>query len=65
MKQCLISQWFDYAVLFSGPAINSKVATDAVLQELNEYLLTRSYLVGQSLTLADVVVFYSVHNIMV
>lgn len=35
------------------------------LQELNEYLLQRSYLVGQHLTLADVVVFYSLADIMV
>lgn len=34
------------------------------LQELNGYLSTRSYLVGQSLTLADVVVYYSLCDIM-
>lgn len=33
-------------------------------QELNDYLSTRSYLVGQSLTLADVVVYYSLSAIM-
>lgn len=65
VKQCLIAQWFDYAVLFVGPAVNSKTASESLLQELNDYLLTRSYLVGQSLTLADVVLFYSVYNIMV
>lgn len=65
VKQCLIAQWFDYAVLFVAPAINSKTATEAVLHELNDYLLTRSYLVGQTITLADVVVFYSVYSIMV
>lgn len=64
-KQCLIAQWFDYAVLFVGPAINSKTASEAALQELNDYLLTRSYLVGQNLSLADVVLFYSVYSIMV
>lgn len=65
LKQCLIVQWLDYVVLFVEPATNSKTASEAVLIELNEYLQTRSYLVGQSLTLADVVVFYSLHNIMV
>lgn len=65
VKQCLIAQWFDYAVLFAGPATASKSASEAVLQELNDYLLTRSYLVGQNLTLADVVLFYSVYSIMV
>lgn len=33
-------------------------------QELNDYLSTRSYLVGQNLTLADVVVYYSLYEIM-
>lgn len=34
------------------------------IQELNEHLLQRSYLVGQTLTLADIVVFYSLAKIM-
>lgn len=33
-------------------------------QELNDYLGQRSYLVGQTLSLADVVVFYSLARIM-
>lgn len=33
-------------------------------QELNDYLSTRSYLVGHSLTLADAVVYYSLSPIM-
>lgn len=65
LQQCLISQWFDYAVLFVRPAASSKAASEAVLHELNDYLLVRSYLVGQSLTLADVVLFYSLHDIVV
>lgn len=32
ITQCLIAQWFDYAVLFVGPAVNSKTLTDGVLQ---------------------------------
>ncbi|XP_031620958.1 eukaryotic translation elongation factor 1 epsilon-1 [Contarinia nasturtii] len=64
LTQCLIVQWFDYAVLFIDPAIESKASTELVLQELNDYLRTRSYLVGQSLSLADVVVFYSLSTIM-
>ncbi|XP_055324955.1 eukaryotic translation elongation factor 1 epsilon-1 [Sitodiplosis mosellana] len=64
LTQCLIVQWFDYSVLFIDPAVESRASRDLVLQELNDYLLTRSYLVGQSLTLADVVVFYSLSAIM-
>lgn len=65
LKQCLISQWFDYAVLFVAPAVHSKTASEAILHELNDYLLSRSYLVGQNLTLADVVIFYAIYNIVV
>lgn len=36
-----------------------------LIQELNGYLLQRSYLVGNNLTLADVVLFYSISDIMV
>lgn len=63
--QCLITQWFEYAVLFVVPAGNSKHTAEIVLRELDEYLLSRSYLVGQSLTIADAVLFYSLHPIMV
>lgn len=65
LSQCLISQWFDYAILFVTPAINSKSASEAILHELNDYLITRSYLIGQSLTLADVVMFYALHALLV
>lgn len=92
LTQCLIVQWFDYAVLFIDPAVKHKTYTDIVLlvcspfllefmailasmteqkkfhvfylQELNNHLAQRSYLVGQGLTLADVVVFYSISAIM-
>lgn len=63
--QCLITQWFEYAVLFVTPATNSRHTADIVLRELDEYLLTRSYLVGQSLTIADIVMFYALHPIVV
>lgn len=32
VTQCLIVQWFDYAVLFVVPAVNSKSSTELVLQ---------------------------------
>lgn len=37
---------------------------DAACLELNSFLETRSYLVGQRLTLADLVVFYAISDIM-
>lgn len=32
VTQCLIVQWFDYAVLFIDPAIESKAFTELVLK---------------------------------
>lgn len=63
--QCLISQWLEYAVQFVIPATNSKHTAEIVLRELDAYLLTRSYLVAQRLTVADVVIFYTLHPIVV
>lgn len=52
--QCNV-QLFDWLISFCSILL---------WQELNDYLAQRSYLVGQSLTLADVVVFYSMCAIM-
>lgn len=32
VTQTLVAQWFDYAVLFIAPAVNSKASTEIVLQ---------------------------------
>lgn len=32
LMECLISQWFDYCVLFIDPAVESKTSTELVLQ---------------------------------
>ena len=63
--QCLIDQWFDYAGQFVVPAATDKHTAEGVLQEIDEFLSTRSYLVGQNLSLADVVVFYSIQPVVV
>lgn len=37
---------------------------DAACLELSSYLKVRSYLIGQSISLADLVVFYAIYDIM-
>lgn len=59
-----IQQWLDYAVLYVAHGSNDKHVIHHLLNELNNYLLTRSYLVDHNLTLADLVMFYFLHNLM-
>ncbi|XP_055638715.1 eukaryotic translation elongation factor 1 epsilon-1 isoform X2 [Toxorhynchites rutilus septentrionalis] len=59
-----VAQWIDYSVLFVSPAARDKHVAKVLLDELNEYLGTRSYLVNHTLTLADIVVFYSIQDTM-
>ncbi|KXJ79756.1 hypothetical protein RP20_CCG028128 [Aedes albopictus] len=60
-----VAQWVDYSVLYVSPAAKDKHVAKALLEELNKYLESRSYLVNHKLTLADVVVFYTIQNSMV
>ncbi|XP_070490664.1 eukaryotic translation elongation factor 1 epsilon-1 [Chironomus tepperi] len=55
-------QFFDFANLFIRST--SKRDKYAACLELNSYLESRSYLIGQRISLADLVVFYSLNNIM-
>ncbi|XP_058820474.1 eukaryotic translation elongation factor 1 epsilon-1 isoform X1 [Topomyia yanbarensis] len=60
-----VVQWIDYSVLFVSPAAKDKHVLKALLEELNSYLETRSYLVNHALSLADVVLFYAIQNTLV
>lgn len=59
-----VLQWLDYCALFVVPANGDKHTTNHLLKELNEYLSTKSYLVGQELTIADLALFFAIENIM-
>lgn len=58
-----VLQWLDYCSLFVVPANGDKHTTNQLLTELNECLSTKSYLVGQELTVADVALFFSIERI--
>uniref|UniRef100_A0A1L8DS86 Putative eukaryotic translation elongation factor 1 epsilon-1-like protein n=1 Tax=Nyssomyia neivai TaxID=330878 RepID=A0A1L8DS86_9DIPT len=59
-EECLVRQWIEYCSLYANPSLlANKGHQKNLLVELNDYLATRSYFVGNSLTLADAVVFYS------
>ncbi|CAO1432156.1 unnamed protein product [Diamesa serratosioi] len=56
----LVKQFFDYSNLFVK--LTAKKDRQNVCLELNSYLESRSYLCGQKVTLADVVVFYAIFD---
>ncbi|XP_059607997.1 eukaryotic translation elongation factor 1 epsilon-1 [Phlebotomus argentipes] len=61
-EECLTRQWLEYCSLYVNSTCleGNRSHQRSVLEELNEYLATRSYFVGNSLSLADVAVFYSI-----
>lgn len=61
--RCQITQWLDYTALFAIPALGDKHTTNHLLKELNSCFSTKSYLVGQNLSLADIALFYAIQNI--
>ncbi|XP_055693181.1 eukaryotic translation elongation factor 1 epsilon-1 [Lutzomyia longipalpis] len=62
-EECLVRQWIEYCSLHANPTLlTNRSHQRCLLEELNAYLATRSYFVGHSLTLADVVVFYSLNQ---
>uniref|UniRef100_A0A0K8TSE2 Putative eukaryotic translation elongation factor 1 epsilon-1-like protein n=1 Tax=Tabanus bromius TaxID=304241 RepID=A0A0K8TSE2_TABBR len=61
--ECLVQQWIEYAVLYIAPGSKDKHIAQNLLRDLNTYLLKRSYFVGQAMTLADLAVFYTIHNL--
>jgi translation elongation factor 1 epsilon-1 len=51
--------------MFVYPSATDKYVASTMLKELNEYLAKRSFLVKQTLTLADLAVYYAIENTMV
>lgn len=66
-QSLLVNQWVEYGNLFVHTISMSddKHLTRALLDELNNYLAIRSYLVGETITVADLVVFFFIQDTMV
>ncbi|XP_052860773.1 eukaryotic translation elongation factor 1 epsilon-1 [Anopheles cruzii] len=62
--ECQILQWLDYSVLFVAPSNKDKHVAKPLLEELNHFLQSRSYLVRDTLSVADVVVFHTIYETM-
>lgn len=63
--QSLVYQWIEYAFLFVAPAVKNKHVAQSMLKEFNGHLSTRSYVVGTQLTVADLAIFFAIHQVMV
>ncbi|KAL1497065.1 hypothetical protein ABEB36_008089 [Hypothenemus hampei] len=62
-EEALIHQWLEFGIIYASDG-NSKQNNQTLLKNLNNILTTKTYLVGQRLTIADVFLYYSLLNIM-
>lgn len=62
-----VNQWLEYGNLYVHTISMSddKHLVKALLDELNRYLVIKSYLVGETLTVADLVVYFFIQDTMV
>ncbi|GLV40662.1 aaRS-interacting multifunctional protein 3 [Carabus blaptoides fortunei] len=58
-EEAEVRQWLEYCMTYATYSTHSQI-----LQELNDILATRTYFVGNSLTMADVAVYYSLQSAM-
>ncbi|XP_067002377.1 eukaryotic translation elongation factor 1 epsilon-1 isoform X1 [Anabrus simplex] len=61
--EALVRQWLEYAVCYGNSSHCSQTA-HKVLKELNDVLSTRVYFVGNSPTLADIVLYHVLYPVM-
>lgn len=66
-QSLLVNQWLEYGNLFvhNISMSDDKHMIKALLEELNNYLVVKSYLVGETITVADLVVFFFIQDTMV
>lgn len=57
-----IQQWIQYTMVYVAPA-STKQDFDHVLKELNEIFALRTYLVSHKLSIADVLLYYALLNV--
>ncbi|XP_055836992.1 eukaryotic translation elongation factor 1 epsilon-1 [Episyrphus balteatus] len=58
-----VQQWIEYAILYVAPGSKDKHVAQHLLRDFNNYFLSRSYLVGYTLTLADLAVFVAITDL--
>uniref|UniRef100_A0A1A9X4H1 GST C-terminal domain-containing protein n=1 Tax=Glossina brevipalpis TaxID=37001 RepID=A0A1A9X4H1_9MUSC len=59
-----VYQWVEFAVLYVSPGSKDKHIAQQLLRDFNKLLLSKSYLVGHFLTIADLAIFYAIYDLM-
>ncbi|XP_063242258.1 eukaryotic translation elongation factor 1 epsilon-1 [Bacillus rossius redtenbacheri] len=59
--EAFVRQWIEYATCYANYCDSTQTA-HRVLKELNSILVSRAYLVGNKLSLADVVLYYVLYT---
>ncbi|XP_034942698.1 eukaryotic translation elongation factor 1 epsilon-1 [Chelonus insularis] len=63
VTKALTRQWLEYAVLYVNYA-DVSTNTKRILKEINQALASNTYITGTNLTIADIVLYYTLHTIM-
>ncbi|XP_019398652.1 PREDICTED: eukaryotic translation elongation factor 1 epsilon-1 [Crocodylus porosus] len=63
-EKAVVQQWLEYRVTQVDGQSN-KEDTRIILKDLNSYLEDKVYLAGNNFTLADILMYYGLHHIMV
>uniref|UniRef100_A0A8C9L892 Eukaryotic translation elongation factor 1 epsilon-1 n=1 Tax=Pavo cristatus TaxID=9049 RepID=A0A8C9L892_PAVCR len=63
-EKAVVHQWLEYRVTQVGRQ-SSREDTRTVLKDLNAHLEDKVYLAGNSFTLADILMYYGLHHVMV
>ncbi|NWZ25925.1 MCA3 factor, partial [Asarcornis scutulata] len=63
-EKAVVQQWLEYRVT-RVDRCSSKEDTRTILKDLNTYLEDKVYLAGNSFTLADILMYYGLHHVMV
>ncbi|XP_014780981.1 eukaryotic translation elongation factor 1 epsilon-1 [Octopus bimaculoides] len=59
-EQAFVDQWLEYMIL----NLDAKTDKYSSLQDLNSYLSDRVYMIGNCITLADLLLFFALHQTM-
>ncbi|XP_034026940.1 eukaryotic translation elongation factor 1 epsilon-1 [Thalassophryne amazonica] len=62
-NRAVVQQWLEYRVTKLNSCTKEDVKT--ILKDLNLYLQDKVYLVGHQFTLADILIYYGIHPLMV
>ncbi|XP_035268153.1 eukaryotic translation elongation factor 1 epsilon-1 [Anguilla rostrata] len=62
-QRAVVQQWLEYRVTKLDNCPKEEIKT--ILKDLNQYLEDKVYLAGNNFTLADTLMYYGIHHIMV